>query len=195
MLELLRKRKRKLRRRALILNRKGNYNPFRWLWLLALLLSVSVVNFFVTLKELAASRRTVVPSVVRLSVDDDDVGHPNEYERGGPPARLPRVYDQWGYSYRPSLPKLLRDLSLPGRLGRDAAGALLARIHNPDTKVWAAVQIDDGNYLELRRAMQASVTEMGILAAWDRFAFAEAATLIDEDDEVPASPNAVLKPK
>lgn len=195
MSELAQKRRRQLLRVLRNMKRKRDSNPFRWLWLLALLLAANVMNFFVMLTELLDSRRQTAAIDPRTPNHDDDEGHPNEYERGGPPARMPRTYDQWGYSYRPSITKLLQDLSLPGRLGRNAAGALLARVDDPETKAWVAAQIEDGNFLELRRAKQMAGTEEGILAAWRRFAMADAASLFDEDDAVPIDPVTVLKPR
>lgn len=195
MSELAQKRRRKLLRALRDMKRRRSSNPFRWLWLFTLLLAAPVMNFFVMLMELLDSRRQAASMASMTPGYDDEEGHPNEYERGGPPARIPRVYDLWGYSYRPSIIKLLKDLSLPGKLGRNAAGALLARVDDPETNAWVAAQIEDGNFLELRRAKQMAGTEEGILAAWRRFAMADAASLFDEDDAVPIDPATVLKPR
>jgi len=186
-------RKRKRRKPFRSIPRKRSSNPFDWLWLLAIMATSTVMNMFVTLFETIGARsRVVLPPAETAPSDEEE--HPNIYERGGPCPPRPRTYDQWGYDHRPSLERLMRDLSRPGRLGRMAAGALLARIANHETRVWAANRIEDGDYLELRRAKSASSCEADILACWDRYARADALELVDDEAAI-GEPGEVLRPR
>lgn len=185
-------RKRKRKKLIQTTRRKRTSNPLAWIWLLVAMMAGAIMNMFVTIYEVLLTRNRAVSLPADTAVDDDD--HPNIYERGGPPPRRPRTYDQWGYDHRPTLERLLRDLSLPGRLGRSAADALLARIETPETRVWAAHCIEDNAYRELRRAKSSCSSEAAILSTWDRYAREYVLALVDDDPAI-SDPGADLKPK
>lgn len=185
-------RKRKRKKLIQTTRRKRTSNPLAWIWFLVAMMGAAITNIFVTIYEAFAARNRALSLPADTAADDDD--HPNIYERGGPPPRRPRTYDQWGYDHRPTLERLLRDLSLPGRLGRSAADALLARIATPETRIWAAHRIEDNDFLELRRAKSSCFNEADILATWDRYAREYASALVDDDPDM-SDLGTNLKPK